>query len=1258
MADNYEFTPISSPSTQTDDGDFTPIHSYDYAPLDKLAADRDELANSWLSHRDFTGAAMPANVADLNAIKEKAAASGLSLDDVIAAAQEKESFGNRWALRLYRNGGPVYRGAVNSADSTATFLTNSAYRGLSYIPGWENLATEADKNNRHLQVQEAISDSLNREGSVASIVTPQVASMIGNVSQGVADIATVGAASAATAGLGGIAAGAAGAEVAGGAAIGAEAATGAVATDAATAGAAKIAAMNASKKAALYFGARTYEQQLTVATDHGMSPNMRLLHASMMGGTTAAFTYGFGQWANTLGLATSEQAMLAGKPAVDRLIQRSGLAEAIGGMAISGGEQASQEAAQMAWGSFAGTDNTDEAFSRLAKAGATGAAMRGSAEVLPAVRNFHDAYIKTQEAIPDTVKGTLDAQKAAADGKTDSQPPENASENYKVAYSSELSEIMKLHKEAHASLADIKIGEDNLSEKLNQLNEKKTNLEFQKKQAENFDPLAVSPEMKKQLQALGFTDEQIADSKVSFTNLNDKKIAETASKKGQVSPELESALANLEAEQKSLEAKGKELQDRRKAAETDVKAAQDFFNRVDDDTKTEIKNKVVGDLETSRIKNVLDDSKVNLTRAQNELNAQFRAQEGYAELPPTERLSAEQALQNARDKGYVARADDIAKDIVSTGRGVERDEQAGLVEASQHRSARIAELTKMKADPSLSESARNDVELALNEARKSGDVISIALNKGRANVAQTLALGKYDADHTSPANIRETARRAARGEISESVANDLTDHAVKLNDIQTRARQAAQEKVVKPNEPLTEKGFILREMLRAERQKGRPLNAAEESSITETAKKIYGSVGDIRNVDALRQKKVADDLYVEGMEQRRALDAKLLDLQPKTMAQKVGEKATLLAGVQRELLTGGDLVPGFRQGLLYPIETMQSTKAFFRALRSEREAILADKEVLDNLLYPHSQTKDNPLAIVQADAPLSKQEDLMQGRMAESIPYVGAFGRAFRVFLNTMRMKVFESQINANGGIEKWDSSNIDSLNRAINCGSGRGTFPGFENSMGTWAKIMIGPRFFWSRLQYFTGVPYFTAAYRGDKMASRVILKTYAKQVAGLAAMTTFAELMGKAAYGPDAVRFYRNPFSDDPEERFNVGRLRIGSTMIDITGGLARPFRYATALLEPEFAAAQNRPSLKRTGDTVLGIARGQLAPIPSALVSAGEVYAGKKTASGELANYIFPWSWKDAYQAVQDEGLDKGSAIAAFNMFGAGSYTTEKK
>lgn len=1175
--------PTDSSIFQNIESQSDPVHTYDYTPLQNLDADRNELVKQWLSARDYEG---PEKVQEFQG---RAKQLGMTLDDLLAKGEENKSLGDKWATKLYRNGGPIFRGAMNSADSTQTFITNLAYRGLSNVPGWENLSTEADKNNRALQAREAIGDILNREGSVADITGPGGAAFLGNVSQGLADVATV----AATGG------GSAEASVAG-------------ATAEEMAAASKVAQLAAAKKAAVYFGLKKSEQELTVATDHGMSPNMRLLHAGVMGGTTAAFTYGFGQWAETLGYSTTEQAVIAGKPAVERLMQRSGLADAAGGMAISAGEQATMEASQMMWGSFAGTDTTDDAFNRIAKSAATGAAMRGTAEVLPAVKSFHDAYIRTQEAMPDTVKGTLDAQKAAAAGETP-VVPENASQAYKDAVQSELDAIADMHAEAQKSLAGVKLGEESLKSRMDKL--------------------------------LSLRQEH-SDISSELSALGDGEHPDAAALSGQLSTMNE----GMQVEADAIRAQRDALVTRRKTAESDIKAAEELFNGLDDNGKTEIQSKVIGDLETSRIKNEIDSSKDSLTRAQNSENAAFRAQEGYSQLAESDRVSMEQSLQNARDKGLITRADDIAKDVLNTKRGISADEQAGLVEAGLQRNAAIVKYSKMLDDANISAADKADATVNLQEARKSADIISRSLNEGASDPARMLAQRRYEQDNKNPANVREYGRKVKGSDLTIAEADGLTADAVKLSDTEMLARKAMDAKLPADAKLLTEPGFVFREILRAEQSKGSPLSETEQADVTSRAKKLFANSGDVATLDAALQQKLADDLYVKGVEQRAALDRKILSLEPRTFTKQISSYASFSAGLMRGWLTGGDLFPLFRQGILHPFQAFKAFPNFFKALRSSRETILAQREVMEHPYYKASQ--EAGLAIMDADAPFILREGSMMDAAHESLPFIGNFARAFRVGMNTFRMGVFESQINANGGLAKWNSGNLKALGEFTNCATGRGTLPGFEQSASTLAHLMIGPRFFWSRLQYFTGVPMLKAAYGGNKLATQVMLKTYAKQIAGLAVMTGVAEVMGKAAFGPDAVEFHRDP------RDFDFGRLRIGNTMIDVTGGLARPYRYATALLEPIIAKAQDRPSLRKTGNTVLGIARGQLAPVPSALVSAGEVYTGKKQAGAEALNYIVPWSWKDSVQALQNEGMEKGAAIAALNMFGAGSYTTEKQ
>ena len=1225
MTPELEFIPLDDTTSQNSDLEFVPVHEYDYTPVTNVYADRDELAKAWST---YSSQPLTDGQSRVGEFRQEAARLGTSLDELIAASEADKPFGDRWASKLYRNGGPLWRGVMNSTNSTKTFLVNSAYRSLSNIPGWEHLADEADKNNRAHNELEAVGRVLDEEGAVAELVTPTGAALLNNVSGGLFDIATVAA-------------------VPGGA--------GAVAAEGATAGKVAVAGMNMTKKLALYTGLRTAEQELTVATDHGLSPEMRMTHAGMMGGSTALFTYGFGKWAQTLGLTTSEQALTqAAKPAVTRLMGRTGLSDAIYGMALSGGENASQEASQMLWGTFAGTDTTENGMGRVGMAAATGAAMRGSAEVLPAVKNFREAYRKTQEAMPDTVKGTLDAQKANADGQTNPQPPENASPAYKDAYTSEIEALNAQKASAVKALDGIRYGESSLAAELDILSQKKAAFDAAKTRVDEFDPTELTPELLKELKKKfpSLTDEQIKELNVTVP----KGVKPEPPK---LSPETQAALDMLAEEQEKLVAKGKELEAKRKTAETELNTIQEKLKGLDNASKAEIKAVVTEALETERIKNELDQSSVRFSRAENDINAKFRAQEGFADLPETERLTAERALQNARNQGLVARADDIAHDILTKERAIEGNEQAGLVEAAQMRSDRISELQLIKDDPTKTDSERNDAAVELDNVKKSADRISLAVNSGRAKSAQALALGKYDADNTDPANVREYAARRKGSPLTEAESDSLTKAAVELKDVERHARQAADEVTAKI--PLTKDGFVYRETLRAMRRKGSPLTAAEQANIKKRAESLYETVGDVRTLDEMEGQKVADELYKKGMRLRFRLDYAILSLEPKTFGGEVSKATSFALGLWRGYLTSFDLFPALRQGIVNPQSWPAGWKAFWKAFKSGGDTLIIDRDMKKDDYYKPSQDMPegyHKLALLDSDTPLALHEGGMFDVTHEALPGIGAFARAFRAGLNAMRLDTFKRLINANGGLAKWDTANISALNDFINTGSGRGTLYQFEKSASVLSKFMLAPRFFSSRLQYLTGVPLMKAAYAGDNLAAKVMLKTYAKQIAGLAVMTGFAEMAGKAAFGPEAVRFYRNPFSDDPEERFNVGRLRIGDTMIDITGGLARPYRYMTALAEPLMANKEGRTALKQTDRTLLGIGRGQLAPLPSALWSLSDFYSGKNQGRVSVSDYILPWSANDMYKALQDEGLSKGAAISAFNLFGGGSYTTERK
>lgn len=837
-----QISPVDNSALADIDSGSIPSHDFGQAPLDNISAERDELAKQWLSSSDsqYVQTLQPRNVEEFQRIKSRAAQSGLTIDDVMSAAEEKAPAYRAASWKAYRNGGPLYRGVHGGIDSVSSTLASHAYRGLSNIPGLEWLATASDDENRYRDVSAQIQDTLDREGSLAQILPPAAVSVIGQAATGITEIAAASA-------LPG---------------MGAEAAT-----DVATA---KAAALTASKKMALYYGLKSSESALTAGTDAGLTPNMRIANASVIGGINAVFTYGFGNIAQQLGYSTAEQAISAGNPAVSKLLTRTGLYDAAVNMGISAGEQATMDAAQMGWGAVIGTDNrtSDERWASILHSAEVGAVTRGAADLIPSPHSdFKDAYEKTQDALPDTVRGTLDAQKASEQG-TKLEVPETASPAYKDAVQSHLDYLDGITKSANEALAEVKVGEESLKDRVAAFLEAKKQLkavgETGSDHAKMLDaglieprkpdepwesykarvqqaieeqaagteksasvPFMVTQKMKQHLAELGFSAEEIKSMKPADAHAELQKAAGVDSR---------TDAEKLQFEQDAIKSQRDELATKRKKAEDDLKSVQDLLDGLSDGEKEGIKSKVIETAEVNRRVAETKDHNDRLTRAENAANAKFRERYGLDEMPESDQVSTMESLKNARAKGLVQRADEIAGGIVNEGKAMGSDEQQGIREAAIQRGELVEKADAARKNPDLSDAERNDATIAWREAMKSTDLLSRALGTGRSEAGRVLAQGQKDL--FDPINVREHFRQLARGEVSDTVLEAATEAAVDIKN--TREYEQILRGVKSEIESgLTREEFVNRELLRKEAQKRAELTDEEKSSTAEMADKVY-----------------------------------------------------------------------------------------------------------------------------------------------------------------------------------------------------------------------------------------------------------------------------------------------------------------------------------------------------------------------------------------------------------------------------------
>ncbi len=1118
------------------------IPSYDFSAIENLDDERAELVRQWLGPEDRPGPRAPRTMEEFTTLKAKAESLGLTVDDVISDAEEQLSFGDKWASRLYRNGGPLTRGGAEGLKSIGTLVGNLTYRGLSFVPGLEQMASEADEANRYLEVSGAIADTLNREGDVAEFITPAGASLMGSAAQTLTEIYAVGGAS--------------------------KLATGGALTQ-----------KQAMLLTAGYFGVKRAEQELTVATDHNMTPTMRYAHAGVMGGTEALFTIMFGSLAGKYGVATAEEAVIVGRPAVANLMKRSGLAEAAAGMMFEGGEEAGIAASQMLWGTFAGTDTLDDGWGRVAKAAGAGAVTRGAIEIPGAVKRFRDTYKKTQDALPDTVKGAYEAHKAKQENRAP-VIPENASEHFKAAVQAQ----------------------------------------FDFMQAQETDAKAAAGK---------------AQSELFFMTEQGARRDAPADGEAQAEPEIS------------------------------------------EEGRTAIKNKVVETIETKRIAAELNEAHEAVSRAENAFTTELRSSLGLEALPEADHVSTIEAGRNAIAKGIPQRATEISAEVVSGKTVLDPDTQAGLVIQQGREIKSIMDLTSRRdALPATDTAARKALDVSIDLAKGRTDLITRALRSGGTETARTLAMRRYSPfDDYSPGTVRVTAETVKGGPLTDVESQKVTELAVRLATLEETldtvkrptAADAAQPKKLTDVEflerelkraearkiaaaaqadPNTAEGQLLKEYVaKARAAKGGALTTDEANAIVAKVRKIHEQTADLNLLDRDLQQALYDDLDFARDNLTAELGVAIKGLEPKTIA---GGLASINS-FWKSWLTGFDGPPLFRQGITQFPSAVAKVPAWWRAFRDKKQSFLQERAILEHPLY--SLALEHNVGVGVKGSTASLADELYINALTNRIRPLGATQRATSLMIRKLRMDSFAAYMNILGREGKVADGDIKAIAGFVNSSTGRGSLGEFANSSSALHQILVGPHFFMSRLQHGIGWYMWKAAVQGNRKAAKLMAREYAKQIIGFGIMTTLAEQFGRIAFGDDAVAFHRSPL--DP----NFGRLRVGNTMLDITGGVGRPWRYLNGLTEEARARYANRRPRKQAMRAAQGIVTSALGPAASAPIAANEVYAGRRDAADESRNYYVPWSLNDSAEALVREGADKGAAIAALNLLGAGGFTLEK-
>ncbi len=390
-------------------------------------------------------------------------------------------------------------------------------------------------------------------------------------------------------------------------------------------------------------------------------------------------------------------------------------------------------------------------------------------------------------------------------------------------------------------------------------------------------------------------------------------------------------------------------------------------------------------------------------------------------------------------------------------------------------------------------------------------------------------------------------------------------------------------------------------------------------------------------------------LQYERDKLRRKIRAEINELRPKTVWDRIASPLNL----SRSFATTFDLPPMFRQGSFITLgNPVRSTRAAVAGLRGMFSDFNARKQLADIEARPNAPLYARAkLYLADMDGSPSAREEAFVGRLADKIPLVRsvihASERNYTVFLNRLRADTFDAMAASLSRNGEPTMEEAQAIARFINIATGRGDFGRFEQTMSGLAPVFFSPRYVGSRLQLLALQP----LSGGSAATKKLIAKEYGKALLGAALVATLA-----MAAGAD--------LEDDPTDP-DFLKLKFGSTRLDFLAGLSQTavittrMGYGTAKTIDALARGKTRATKYAQSEAAVAgkFLRSKLSPMASLSLNlaTGEDYVGDKVTKTKIAQDLFqPLSFRDIYDAMEEQGAPKGLSMWILSLFGVGMQT----
>ena len=409
----------------------------------------------------------------------------------------------------------------------------------------------------------------------------------------------------------------------------------------------------------------------------------------------------------------------------------------------------------------------------------------------------------------------------------------------------------------------------------------------------------------------------------------------------------------------------------------------------------------------------------------------------------------------------------------------------------------------------------------------------------------------------------------------------------------------------------------------------------------------------------------------ERDELRRTIRREINGLKPKSLFAKIYNGT----GLSRAMMTGFEASMVLRQGGQAVAagrfrEVGEAMKKSLAGAYSKQRAFELEAEFKDRALAP--EYRRARLGISDIDGPLSKGEEEIQTSLLKFIPGLSASSRAYLIFLNSLRMDLFDLGYQTLGKTETMNDAEMKQLANGINISSGRGNIGPLDRVAPQLNFVMFAPRFVASRFQMVLGSPFLLgkeithqvarAAGKpsfvgGSSRVRKLLIKEVARSFVGQAMFYSMAYLF----FGDDdEFDIEWNPRSSD------FGKLRFGNTRIDPLRGLSQVVvflsRFATG--ESKNPVTQNITSIedpnffKQLDLDLVGtnFFKSKLSPVSGLIrtLATRKPFDRDETPLETAGGYVLPMTGFDIADAIQEQGVTKSTAMGIAAFFGAGLQT----